>query len=188
MRVFIAMAAAAAALAACTKAPIDDETGPAQDALGVEKYSSTALQTMGKAADGADGSGCLADAGDLPDGAWFGFAPAWDAAGIDFDPACFFTGEEAAKEAASRGEESPPPNDFFIVNDAVAVRRVPVAEGVAALRITHDKDGGVTQEQTTFADLVAQPGTYLPCPGEICPVWIYVNGGAVTEVQMQYLP
>ena len=29
---------------------------------------------------------------------------------------------------------------------------------------------------------------YIPCPGEFCSVWLYVNNGNVTEVLEQYLP
>jgi hypothetical protein len=46
----------------------------------------------------------------------------------------------------------------------------------------------VKQESTTYADLVANPGTYQPCPDEFCAIWMFVNNGAATEVQMQYLP
>lgn len=151
-------------------------------------FSSKGLRGL-KAADGADGSGCLADAAPLSDGAWFGFVRAWDAAGVDLDPACFYWGAPAAREAAARNQESPPPNDFFIANDSKAVRRIPVARGASAIRVTHSADGGVEMDQkTTYQDLVANPGTLFECPGEFCAVWVYVNGGAATEVQMQYLP
>ena len=30
--------------------------------------------------------------------------------------------------------------------------------------------------------------TYASCPGEGCPVWIYVNGGTVDAIVQQYLP
>jgi hypothetical protein len=175
----------ASALAACEQ----QKQPPQQQQDAAPKFTVANFRALPKAADGAEGSGCLADAGPLPDGAWFGFVRAWDQSGIDLDPACFYTGAAAAKEAAARNEESPPPNDFFIANDSKAVRRIPVAPGAAAIRVTHNKDGGVTMDQrTTYADLITNPGTYQRCPDEFCTVWIYVNGGAATEVQMQYLP
>jgi hypothetical protein len=146
------------------------------------------VPTMAKAADGADGSGCLADGGPLPDGIWFGFVKAWTAMSLDLDAACMFTGPEAAKAATARNDESPPPNDFFIANDSAVVRTIPVAPDTAALRVTHDKSGNIDNQKTTYADMVANPGTYTPCPGNGCPVWVAVNGGVVTEVSMQYLP
>jgi hypothetical protein len=99
-----------------------------------------------------------------------------------------FTGAEAAKEATKRGDESPPPNDFFVANDSKAVRKIPVAPGTPALRVTNGADGGIANQTTTYADLVANPGSYVICPGDGCPVWVAVNGGAVTEVSMQYFP
>jgi hypothetical protein len=172
----------ALALAACAREQQQREA----ETQAPPKYSFA--QEMPETADGAAGSGCLADEGPLEDGVWFGIVAAWDDSGIDLDPACFFTGEGAAREAAARGDESPPPNDFFIVNDSKAVRRIPVDGAAKAVRVTHDSSGGIATEFTDFADLVANPGTYMMCPGEFCPVWLYVNDGAVTEVAMQYLP
>lgn len=146
------------------------------------------VPTMPKAADGADGSGCLSDSGPLPDGIWFGYAQGWTSISIALDPACFFTGAEAAKVATARNEESPPPNDFLIVNDKAVARIIPVAPNATALRVTHDKDGNIDNQATSYADMVANPGTYNQCPGDGCPVWVAVNGGVATEVSMQYLP
>jgi hypothetical protein len=119
---------------------------------------------------------------------WFGYVSAWTATSLDLDPACIFSGAEAAKEATKAGEESPPPNDFFVANPSKAVRNLSVAPNTPALRVTNGADGGIENQPTTYADLVAKPGTYMPCPGEGCPVWVAVNGGAVTEVSMQYTP
>ena len=146
------------------------------------------VPTMPMAADGADGSGCLADSGPLPDGIWFGYVRAWTNASVDLDPACMFTGAEAAKQATARGDESPPPNDFFIANDSAVVRKIPVAPNATALRVTHSASGDMDNQNTTYADMVANPGTYNQCPGDGCPVWVAVNGGVATEVSMQYLP
>lgn len=151
-------------------------------------FSAAGLDAMPKAADGAEGSGCLADAGPLPDGAWFGFVQGWDAKGIDLDPACFFTGAEAAKAAAARNDETPPPNDFYIANDSKTSRRIAVAPGAKAERVTHSADGGVKNEWITYDEIVKNSGTYQKCPDALCGVWVYVNGGVATEVEMQYLP
>lgn len=175
----------ASVLAACEQ---QSQSQQQQQQTSAPKFTVAGFRSLPKAADGAEGSGCLADAGPLPDGAWFGFVRAWDPSGIDLDPACFYTGAAAAKEAAARNDESPPPNDFFIANDSKTIRRIPVAPGAAAIRVTHNKDGGVMDQRTSYADLIATPSTYQPCPAEFCTVWIYANGGAATEVQMQYLP
>lgn len=157
-------------------------------AQGGSAFTYAKLPSMPKAADGAGGSGCLGDTGPLPDGIWFGYVAGWTATSLDFDPACIYSGAEAAAEATKRGDESPPPNDFFVANDSKAVRKIPVAPGVPALRVTHDSSGSMSNQMTTYSDLVANPGSYSICPGEGCPVWVAVNGGAVTEVSMQYFP
>jgi hypothetical protein len=62
--------------------------------------------------------------------------------------------------------------------------------GAKAVRVTHDSTGGVESQNTTYTNLVANPGTYQKCPSadQSCPVWVFVNGGAATEVAIQYLP
>ena len=178
-RQLVLVLTAAAVLAACGEKPAP----PVR-----VTFSYTALGKMPPGPGGALGSGCLSDAGGLPDGAWFGFARAWDAHGLDFDAACFYTGEPAAREAAARGDESPPPNDFYIVNDGTGMRRIAVTPEATAFRVSNQPDGPVAMGRTTYGDLVANPGTYMKCPGEWCAVWVFVNGGAVSEVAMQYLP
>jgi hypothetical protein len=165
-----------------------EQPPPQLTQAGGAPFSYAKVQTMPKAKDGADGSGCLADSGLLPDGIWFGYARAWTATSVDLDPACMFTGPEAAKAATAHNDESPPPNDFFIANDSAAVRKIPVAATATAFRVTHDKDGNIDNQTTSYADMVTNPGTYNQCPGDGCPVWVAVNGGIATEVSMQYLP
>jgi hypothetical protein len=136
---------------------------------------------------GALGSGCAPGAGPLPDGAWFGYATAWNATGIDFDLACFYSGNAAAAQASAHNDESPPPNDYYIVNDASTTRRVDVAADTIAYRSAVE---GVGLERTTYADFVANagPSSNVACPGSSCSVWVFVNNGRVTEVMWQFFP
>jgi hypothetical protein len=48
---------------------------------------------------------------------------------ITFDLIQFFTGEAATKAAAEDGEESPPPNDYYIRNVNSRLRTLPVQSG-----------------------------------------------------------
>ncbi|MBL8537892.1 MAG: hypothetical protein JNM59_10860 [Hyphomonadaceae bacterium] len=132
------------------------------------------------------GSGCAPNADTLPDGAWFGYATRWDAAGIDFDLACFYVGDAAAAQATAHNEEFV--NDYYLVNNATTIRRLDVAANATAYRLS--TAGGVALERTTYADLVANPGeaTASFCPGELCAVWVFVNDGRVTEVMQQFFP
>ncbi|MGD9815206.1 MAG: hypothetical protein AB7Q23_08360 [Hyphomonadaceae bacterium] len=136
---------------------------------------------------GALGSGCAPNAGALPDGAWFGYATRWDAAGLDFDLACFYTGDAAVAQAAAHNDESPPPNDYYLVNDATTIRRLEVAADVTAYRLS--TANSVDLERTTYAGLIADPGSARAfCPGEGCAIWVFVNDGRVTELMLQFLP
>jgi hypothetical protein len=135
---------------------------------------------------GALGSGCAPGAGALPDGAWFGYAKSWDAAGIDFDLACFYVGDAAAVQARAHNDESPPPNDYYLINDTATTRRFYVAANVAAYRLS--AAGGAALERTTYGDLIADPGPSSGCPGGSCAIWVFVNRGHVTEVMSQFFP
>ena len=129
-------------------------------------------------ADGALGSGCDPGSGVLPDGVWFGFAKSWSTSTIAFDMACHYVGAKADEVAAARGEEA---YDFYITNDNTTVRVVtfaPTAFGHKAAT-----DDGVFP----LADIIADPGGSEPTSAPY-PVWIFVNGGVVTEVTVQFLP
>lgn len=137
-----------------------------------------------EAGSGAHGSGCAPGPGPLPDGIWFGFGQDLQPDAIEFDLACFFTGDAAATEAAARGLESPPPNDYLIVNDNPTLRTVPVAADAEAWRLVLS----VELVSTTYADFRVDAGEFQACPGDGCLLWLYVNGGQVTEVVSQYVP
>jgi hypothetical protein len=137
-----------------------------------------------EAGSGAHGSGCAPGPGMLPDGTWFGFGRDLRPNAIEFDLACFYTGAAAAAEAAARGLESPPPNDYLIVNDNPTLRTVPVAADAQAWRLVLS----VELVETTYADFRLDAGEFQDCPGDFCLLWLYVNDGAVTEVVSQYVP
>lgn len=132
----------------------------------------------------ASGSGCTPGAGDLPDGEWFGFVTDASAADIDFDLACWFIGDAAIAATAEDGEESPPPNDYYVRNTNSALRTLSVADdaGVTWLAsvgspasATIDYPGWLVEREGRGVEL--QPG-----------VWITVTGGEVVEIEEQYVP
>jgi hypothetical protein len=131
----------------------------------------------------AHGSGCAPGPGPLPDGIWFGFPTAWTTSSMDFDLACFYSGDAATAQATARGEESPPPNDYIITNDNPTLRNVPVAAGATGYRL----DNNIATVPVPFADFIADQGEFQNC-FQFCLMWLYVNGGAVTEIVSQYVP
>ena len=128
--------------------------------------------------DQAQGSGCAPGAGALPDGVWFGFVSTWSTSQIAFDMACWWTGAKAVAEASARGEEA---YDYFITNDNTTVRLVSVAGDIPA------KKAGWEDGVFTLSQVIADPGGSLPTNAPY-PAWIYVNGGQVTELAVQYIP
>jgi hypothetical protein len=130
---------------------------------------------------GASGSGCLPATAPLPDGVWFGFIMAWEAESVEFDPACWYAGEAASAKAAERGDE-PPPNGVYFVNDDTATRRVAVAPGADARRISPP------YELTDYDGLRTNPGEDQVCLGRSCPFWLFVNGGKATSLRPQVAP
>ena len=132
-----------------------------------------------------DGDGCTPGNSDtLPDGEWFGFLVEAGEDDLEFDLACWFTGEDAELAAAARGEDEVP-NDYLITNDNPALRTLPAATDLMVERLTE----GVESETVPLEDYLDGEGFYADiCPGPECPVWITVGGGVVTEMAEQYRP
>ncbi|MEZ5175103.1 MAG: hypothetical protein R2823_02705 [Acidimicrobiia bacterium] len=135
---------------------------------------------------GAHGSGCSAGAGPLPDGVWFGSVEGVDDGSVTFDRACFFTGEAAVNAAADDGIDDI--GDFYIRNANPSIRVVATSPTGTAYWI--DSSGDVTSPlPVPMGDWPVTSGTpYVPCPGEFCSAWLFVNGGVATELVEQYLP
>lgn len=180
-------AAASLALVGCstdaTPAPSTLGSTPAPTAAATTPTTSSHVFTFGEEwtlapASQAQGSGCTPGAGQLQDGVWFGFAKEWSTTQIAFDLACWWTGAAAEAEAASRGEEA---FDFYITNDNTTVRLVTVDGDVPA------KKAGADDGVFTLSEVIADPGGSLPTASPY-PVWIYVNGGVVTAIAVQYVP
>ncbi len=134
--------------------------------------------------DGADGSGCVAgDTETLPPGVWFAFAVSLSATEVQLDLACWYSGAEADAVAASRGDPSPTPNGFYIVNDNPLLRTMPAAGAIGYPMLSNGSLGG----PVSMAAFAANPGpsnlTVSPYP-----VWLFVNYGQITEISIQYIP
>ena len=133
---------------------------------------------------GAAGSGCVIGQDVLPDGMWFGFVEAVGDDAVSIDIACFWTGDAAITEAEADGNES---YDFYIRNTNPKTR--PVPSGNDATGYWLDGTGDLTPQPLPLADWPSTTGTSLQdCPSDLCAVWVYVNGGVITELIEQYLP
>jgi hypothetical protein len=110
---------------------------------------------------------------------------------IVFDLAELLTGDEANQAAAERGQETPVPNDYFIVNDNTRLRELPVAPGLRILLLdwTNCCDTMFRADPQLFQESFDQkkypPGNYK---GKFSPYWLTVKGGAVTKIEEPYFP
>jgi hypothetical protein len=132
----------------------------------------------------------------LADGTYFGFLESIDVgSGVSgFDPACFYTGDEANKQAAARGDEVPVPNDVYIVNDNPSTRDVPVNPSVELLLI----DWNACCETSPGAQLDAFASALdeqdfvdidgFRYAGGLSPYWITIEEGRIAGIEEQFLP
>lgn len=145
--------------------------------------TSGATSTAAASAAVADGSGCTPGDGDLPDGSWFGFVTSSSTSAIEFDLACWFTGDAAAISATEDGAESPPPNDYHVRNDNPAVRTVTVAPTAEVTWLP--SPGDISSQRTDdYPTWLGESNDREFAPG----VWLTVDGGSVTAIQEQYQP
>lgn len=133
----------------------------------------------------AEGSGCTPGGDELPDGEWYGLVVSAAAGSIDFDLACWFTGEAAVLASAEDGEESPPPNDYYVRNVNAQLRTLDVSATaeVAWLPNVGDPSGEESLTYAEWLDAREARGVDLQ-PG----VWIVVEEGSVTSIREQYVP
>lgn len=131
-----------------------------------------------------DESACAPGPGPLPDGLYFGFMGGAATDAFEFDLACWFSGEPANAAAAADGEESPPPNDYYIRNANETLRREPVASG--SIPVAWIPDFGIpATSDITYTQWLSERDfgqSYTP------PVWITVKNGAVVDIVEQWLP
>jgi hypothetical protein len=105
---------------------------------------------------------------------------------VTFDLIQFFTGDAATRAAAEDGEESPPPNDYYIRNVNSRLRTLPVQDGapITVNVLAAQETGSSTKDvPVTLAKLAG----YFPNSGTP-PFWITVAQGQVTRMAQQYLP
>ncbi len=132
----------------------------------------------------ASASGCTpgTETG-LPDGRWFGYADVTDDGRVDFDLACWFTDTVAAVAAAEDGEESPPPNGYYIRNVNPLKRTLEVGGGTMVIWYP-DLGDPASEATVTFDEWVTGLGGRS---GEL-GVWIETAGGQITAIEEQWVP
>ncbi len=131
---------------------------------------------------------------ELEDGKHFGYIRSVDASGqpatLVLDLAYMLTGEDAAQAAKEHGDEYPPPNDYYIVNDNPKLRTLILSPDVR-IRVLDWANCCQTffaGDLTAFADGFAHPDPAGAYRGPTSPYWLWVKDGQVVRIQEQYLP
>ncbi len=107
------------------------------------------------------------------------------------DYARLLTGEEAAREAAARGDESGVPVEYYVVNDNPRLRTFPVDTRVIKVFLHRRADGTIGDKYEIRFDewfdwfIGISGGSNII---NIVPYWITIRDGKVTKIEEQYLP
>lgn len=133
---------------------------------------------------GVQGSGCSPGTDDLPAGIWFGYLVAKDDDSVTFDLACYLT--EPASLPYLSDDELDSGITWHLKNDNPRRREVPVAPGAVVYQLDLTTDEFVTVPFPAWPE-PGRPYSGL-CPGNGCPVWLFVNDSAVTEIMEAYFP
>ena len=110
-----------------------------------------------------------------------------DSRKITFDLIQFYFGDDASREAAKDGKESPPPNDYYIRNVNPALRTLPVRADatITVNTLAAGYTGSATKNvgvQLYRLEIMLDARGYSP------PFWITVRSDQVTGIAEQYLP
>ena len=117
----------------------------------------------------------------LPEGEWYGVVVSASPSGIEFDLACWFTGEAAVTAAAEDGSE-PPPNDYYVRNDNPQIRSLPVSSEIEVVWYPNgDPASEVAVPFTDWVDGATSRGLFFG-------VWLDVIDGEVLHIREQWVP
>ncbi|MGB8652849.1 MAG: hypothetical protein WCD35_19550 [Mycobacteriales bacterium] len=109
---------------------------------------------------------------------------------LSFDRALFLTGAAANKAAAAHGDETPVPNDYYVVNDSTRLRTLELAAGVRVLGSlglnSFVGDNTVALRPRTLAELLSFVRT--PPGRQTGFRLVYGSGGLVVRIEEQYVP
>ena len=162
---------------------------PEQNAFSFSEPSLTFTETY-EGSQGALGSGCVPQPGELPDGIWFGVVQEKTTDSITFDLACYYVGELAQQKSSEQGQGEVI-NDFYISNQNPTVFDLQVDQQALVHEIQlHNENASAPLETIDYAEWPSDNGKYLCWAGDGIPcfVWVAINDGHVTEIVEQYLP
>lgn len=116
-----------------------------------------------------------------------------DPATVTYDLAYFLTGDDAVQAAKDHGDEAPPPNDYYIVNDNPKRRTVALAPDARLVLLDWSRCCDATFEGSLadFARALDEGemtiGGHI-YKGRLSPYWLVARDGTIVRIEEQYLP
>ena len=95
--------------------------------------------------------------------------------------------------ARERGDEDPPPNDYYVVNEDPTLHALPVQAGIA-VDMVMDASGELCGDiavgclPISMAEWAAALGGTSGALLRSMPYWLTVSDGTVTAIEQQYIP
>jgi hypothetical protein len=112
---------------------------------------------------------------------------------VTYDLAYFLTGDDAVRAAEQHGDEVPPPNDYYIVNDNPKLRTVPLAPDARLVLLEWSRccdetfDGSLTDFARALDEGEMSLGGHI-YKGRLSPYWLIARDGQIVRIVEQYLP
>ncbi len=167
-----------------TTTTADTTTTTIQDTTTTTASPPTSANPPTDTNDLASGSGCKPGSeGGLPDGEWYGYLADVSSSEVEFDLACWFSGDAAVTAASEDGAESPPPNDYYIRNQSEALRSLAV-DGSAEVEYLANGGDPNSATTTSYEEWHAEWEIDGFSPG----YWLTIEDGQVTRIIQQYVP
>jgi len=110
---------------------------------------------------------------------------------VSADYAQYLVGAAAIAAATAHGDESPPPNDYYVVNDSTKLRTLPVKAGISVKLVS--KPDGTMVVKGYLIPLAKWAGYYAsPSPTTESIIgagyWLTIKSGVVIGIEEQYVP
>lgn len=173
---------------------VGSEGQPSTSASGPMSESPSASET---ASETATSSPTAAASPVIENGRNFAFVKSIDTSAepptIRYDLAYFLTGDEATRAAKEHGDEVPPPNDYYIVNDSPRLRTVPLSPTVDLVFLDWSQccDETFHASLDAFAQALEQGETTFEghlYKGRLSPYWLVAKDGQVVRIEEKFLP
>lgn len=105
------------------------------------------------------------------------------------DYVLWLTGPEANAAATAHGDESPPPNDYYVVNDNPKIREFPIKPGIPVTVVTNaDGTSDAEGHTITLDEWVAALSGPSAHAFKATIYWTTITDGTVTAIEAQYVP